>query len=131
MSGLHDKFSRFIEKNPSFLGQRHATLIPQKEGNTKILLELPNLATKRRLGNVQLLRGPAEIEAFRNRDKVSNVTEFHGQLFYTYWVCFQHCFLSAELFQKHRAQRKPELDNDSHAMAVIEWRQCTETLHTA
>ena len=27
MSGLHDKFSRFIEKDPSFLGQRHAPLI--------------------------------------------------------------------------------------------------------
>jgi len=53
---------------------------------------LAYLTTEGRLGDVQLLRCSAEIEAFRNRDKVSNVTEFHGQLFYTHWVCFQHGF---------------------------------------
>jgi hypothetical protein len=38
---------------------------------------------------VELLSRLAEVEALRNRDKVSNVTKFHGQLFYTLWDAFE------------------------------------------
>lgn len=85
MPGLCHKFSRFFEKDPAFLSQGHAPLIAQKEGNTKVLFQLSNLAAQGRLRDVQLLRRFAEVKALRNRDKVPNMTKFHGQLFYTLW----------------------------------------------
>jgi hypothetical protein len=47
---------------------------------------LSNLAAEGRLRDVQLLRRFAEVKAFCNRYEVPNMTEFHGQLFYTLWV---------------------------------------------
>ena len=44
MSGLRDKLSCFLEKDLPLPGQRDATLIAQKEGNAKVLLELTDLA---------------------------------------------------------------------------------------
>jgi hypothetical protein len=92
MSGLRHKFSRFFEKDPAFLSQGHAPLIAQKEGNTKVLFQLSNLVTQGRLRDMQLLRRFAEVKAFCNRYKVPNVTKFHGQPFYTLWVCIRSSF---------------------------------------
>ena len=92
MSSLRHKLSRFFEKDPAFLSQGHAPLIAQKEGNTKVLFQLPDLAAEGRLRDVQLVRGFAEVEALRNRDKVPNMTKFHGQPFYTLWVCIRSSF---------------------------------------
>jgi len=92
MSSLRHKLSRFFEKDPAFLSQGHAPLIAQKEGNTKVLFQLPDLATEGRLRDVELLRRFAEVKALCNRYKISNVTEFHGLPFYTFWVCFRTSF---------------------------------------
>jgi len=51
-AGLGDELFGFFEKNPAFLGQRHAAFIAQKQGNAKILFELANLAAERGLGDV-------------------------------------------------------------------------------
>ncbi|HXC44949.1 MAG TPA: hypothetical protein VNY51_15675 [Candidatus Dormibacteraeota bacterium] len=86
MSSLRHKLSRFFEKDPAFLSQGHAPLIAQKEGNTKVLFQLSNLATQGQLRDMQLLRRFAEVKALCNRYKVPNMTKFHGQLSYTLWV---------------------------------------------
>jgi hypothetical protein len=83
MSGLHNELSGLLEKDLSLLGQGDAPLVPQKKCNSEILLELADLATQRRLRDVQQLRRLAEVKAFRNGNKVSNVTKFHGVVFYT------------------------------------------------
>jgi hypothetical protein len=83
MSSLRHKLSRFFEKDAALFSQSHASFIAQKKGNTKVLFQLSNLATQGRLRDMQLLRLFAEVKAFCNRYKVSNVTEFHGQPFYT------------------------------------------------
>ena len=92
MSGLRHQFPGFFEKDVAFLGQGYAAFIAQKQRNAKVLFQLSNLAAEGRLRDVQLLRRFAEVKAFRNRYKVPNMTEFHGQLFYTLWVCFRSFF---------------------------------------
>jgi hypothetical protein len=92
MSGLRHKLSCFFEKNAAFLRQGHAPFIAQKESNTKVLFQLSDLAAEGRLRDVELLRRFAEVKALCNRYKISNMTEFHGQPFYTLWVCFRTSF---------------------------------------
>ena len=92
MSGLRHKLSRFFEKDAALLSQGHAPFIAQKEGNTKVLFQLSDLAAEGRLRDVQLLRCSAEVEALSNRYEVPNMTEFHGEQFYTLWVCFRTSF---------------------------------------
>jgi hypothetical protein len=92
VASLRHKLSRFFEKDPAFLRQGHTPLIAQKEGNTKVLFQLSNLAAEGRLRDVQLLRRFAEVKALRNGYKVPNMTKFHGLPFYTLWVFFRRSF---------------------------------------
>ena len=83
VAGLHDEFSRFFQKGMTSLGELNFALVAHKEGNTKIFLQLADLATERRLGNVQLLCRLPEVEVLGDRNKVPYVTQFHGDEFYT------------------------------------------------
>jgi hypothetical protein len=83
MACLHDEFSGLLEKRAARFGQFHAALVAHKEGDAEILFQLTDLTTQRRLRDVQLLSSLREVEVFRDGDEVSNVTQFHGPVFYT------------------------------------------------
>jgi len=74
MTGLYDQLTRFLEKRLSGFGQLHAALIAREKRDAQILFQLAYLTAERRLRDVQLLCGPAEIAVLRNREKVANVT---------------------------------------------------------
>ena len=80
---LHDQLSGLLQKHVSRFGQLHAPIIAHQQRDAQIFLQCPDLTAQRWLRNVQLLRSLPEIEVFRNGDEVSNVTQFHGALFYT------------------------------------------------
>jgi hypothetical protein len=83
VSSLHYQLSRFIQKDLSRPRQLYMPLVAQEEYNAQVRLQLLDLPAQRWLGNVQLLRGLAEIEVFRDGEKVTDVTQFHGPVFYT------------------------------------------------
>jgi hypothetical protein len=92
VSSLNHQFSSLIQKDTSCFGQLHTALVARKECDTQILLELTDLTAQRRLGDVQLLRGPAKVEVFGDGKEIANVTQFHGPVFYTRRVLLRNLF---------------------------------------
>jgi len=79
---LHDKFSGFLQECLAGLGEFHLSLAAHEERDPNIVLELANLPAQRRLRDMQLLRGLPEVKVLGNSNEVSDVTQFHGRVFY-------------------------------------------------
>ena len=89
VAGLHDQLARLFQKSVAGLGKFYFALITYEEFDAQNLFQLPDLPAQRRLGKVQLLSCLAEVKAFGNSDEISDVTQFHGHVFYTGSVSFR------------------------------------------
>jgi hypothetical protein len=74
VSGLDQQFPGLVEKDSSGLGENNSSLVADEERNAKVVFKLADLPAQRRLGNVQFLRGLAEIKVFSYCEKVANVS---------------------------------------------------------
>jgi hypothetical protein len=93
---LHDEFSRLFKKSMTGFGEFHTPFVAGKKIDSEHLLQLPYLPAQWRLRDVQPLRGLAKIQVLRDRNEVSNVTEFHRQAFYTAGDVPAHTVLSSD-----------------------------------
>src|ERR687891_2497217 len=75
--GLLEHPARFPEEYGPGVGQGDAPLGAVQEPHSQLLLELANLLADRRLGDMQPLRGPAEMQLLRDRLEVPEVPKFH------------------------------------------------------
>src|SRR6185369_11294221 len=62
------------------VGELDAALVAVEEAHAELLLELADLLADRRLGDVQPLRGAAEVPLFGGSDEVPEVSELHHYL---------------------------------------------------
>jgi hypothetical protein len=77
----------------SSLGKFDSPLVPCEQIDSESFLELANLTAERRLGNVQALGRFAEVQVFRHRDEIPDVTQFHGEAFYIRYAVSAISFL--------------------------------------
>jgi hypothetical protein len=80
---LDDELARLFKKGVAGLGKFHLAFVTREERDPQVFFQLADLPAQGRLRDVQLLSSLAEVEAFRDRDEVSCVTQFHGDVFYT------------------------------------------------
>jgi hypothetical protein len=76
-SSLHDESPRFVEKRNARTSQFDVALGARKKLHAELVFELANLTAQRRLRNVKLSGGAGKTEAFRHRNEIANVTQFH------------------------------------------------------
>lgn len=81
MTGLRQQFSRLFEEGLAGLGQLNSAFVAREELNPQLLLQQVNLAAQWRLCDLQPLRRFAEIQMLRNGDEISNMTQFHSDVF--------------------------------------------------
>lgn len=80
---LYHQLPGFVDENCSRFCQLHMPLVAHKKRNAKVIFQLPDLAAQRRLRHVKLLRRFAEVQIFSDREEISDVPQFHGDVFYT------------------------------------------------
>jgi hypothetical protein len=78
MTCLHDELARFFKKSVAGVGQFDFALIADKERDSEFVFQLTDLTAERRLGQMQLLRRLAEVQALSHRDEIPSVTQFHA-----------------------------------------------------
>src|ERR1039458_2646792 len=78
----HRTLSGFLEENASRVGELDVPLSPVEELGTELLFSVANLPAERRLRNVKLLGGFAEVKRIRNGDEVTDMTQFHAGILY-------------------------------------------------
>ena len=59
-------------------GQLHAAAVALEQRHAQLRLELADLLTQRRLGDVQTLGRTPEVRLLRDRDEVAEVAELHA-----------------------------------------------------
>src|SRR4051794_31478973 len=75
--------ARLLEQRTARGGQRDAALRAVEEPDAELLLELADLLADRRLGDVEPLRGAAEVQLFGDGDEVPEMAEFHRWALFT------------------------------------------------
>ena len=69
-----------FQEQAARIGQEHAPAQAVEEPLLQVALQLLNLLAQGRLGDVALLRRPAETAGSRHRHEVAKVPQFHGPL---------------------------------------------------
>jgi hypothetical protein len=67
--------NRILEQLAAGVGQPDRTAIALQQARAQLLLEGLNLTAQRRLGNMKLLGGQAEMQTLGDRDEASNLSE--------------------------------------------------------
>jgi len=75
---LIDEDARFVEEDAAGIGEFDFAAVTNEEADAEFGFELLNLATERRLGDVQAARSLGKIEGFGDGDKVAQVAKFHA-----------------------------------------------------
>jgi 2-methylisocitrate lyase-like PEP mutase family enzyme len=80
-----------VQQCPPGRGERDMTAVASKQLRPQRRLQAPNLLAERRLGDMQPLRGPGEVQLFRHGDEITQVTEMsiQGIASYRGSVCFK------------------------------------------
>ena len=82
--GLRKCASSLFHDQASCVGQLHAPLGAIKQSHSEFVLELADLLAQRRLRYMQALGGAAEMQFFRDRDEIAQVSQFHMLCISTY-----------------------------------------------
>jgi hypothetical protein len=65
---MQERRASFFDEEPTGVGQFHtdnASIVANKQANSVLFFNLSDLSAKRRLGEVQSMGGPGEIQLFR------------------------------------------------------------------
>lgn len=76
---LCERRSSLQEKGAPGVSELNAAVRPIEEPHAQVLFEPTDLLTEGRLCDVNALRGSTEVEFFRNRDEVPEVTKLHDR----------------------------------------------------
>ncbi len=75
--GLRQQRLRLLLQQPAGVGEPHTAAVALEQLHPELGLEPADLLAQRRLGDVQALRGPTEVELVGNRGEVAQMAQLH------------------------------------------------------
>src|SRR5262249_42656051 len=75
---LHEQVARMLEKEPPGARQPHPPFAAIEQPDLNLFLQLLDLLTERRLGDVEALGGATEMQLFSDGNEVSQMTQLHA-----------------------------------------------------
>jgi hypothetical protein len=75
---LYEDAPRLVEHRGAGVGERDAAMVAVEQPDAQLRLELAHLLADGRLGDVQALGGPPEVQFFCDGHEVAEMPEFHG-----------------------------------------------------
>jgi len=78
--GMVDERLRIFEQRPAGIREVHTSLVTSEQPQTQLALQLLDLATERRLADIQPPRSSREIQVVSKGDEVAKLPQFHERM---------------------------------------------------